>query len=52
MMNFLNTIPENVGWVMVGATGMLCAIALVMLGKCIFDIIVERIMWEDEENEG
>ena len=52
MMNFINTIPENVGWVMVGATGMLCVVALVMLGKCIFDTIIERIMWEDEEIEG
>ena len=51
MMNFINTIPENVGWVMVGATGMLCAIAFVILGKCIVQMIAERIIWEDEESE-
>ena len=49
MMNLICAIPENVGWVLVGATGILCVVMAVKLGK----ILVE--MWkdwhEDEEEE-
>ena len=49
MMNLICAIPENVGWVAVGAVGMLCVVMAVKLGK----ILVE--MWkdwhEDEEEE-
>ena len=49
MMNLICSIPENIGWVAVGAVGMLCVVMAIKLGK----IFVE--MWkdwhEDEEEE-
>ena len=41
MMNLICAIPENVGWALVGAVGMLCVVMLIKLGK----IFVE--MWKD-----
>jgi hypothetical protein len=47
MLEMLCKIPENIGWVIVGAVGMLCAIMLVKLGKIVAEMIKDRI----EENE-
>ena len=51
MMNLINAIPENIGWVMVGAVGMLCAVMLVKLGGIIVEAIKSR-MEDEEECEG
>jgi hypothetical protein len=47
MLEMICTIPENIGWMMVGAVGMLCAVMLVKLGAVIVDAIKSRL--EDEE---
>jgi hypothetical protein len=47
MLEMICAIPENIGWVMVGAVGMLCAVMLVKLGKIVVEMIKDRI----EENE-
>lgn len=49
MMNFINTIPENIGWVIVGVVGTLCAMMLFKLGKIVVEMIKLRL--EDEEAE-
>ena len=45
MLELLCKIPENVGWALVGAVGMLCVVMAVKLGK----ILVE--MWKDWNEE-
>ena len=47
MLEMICAIPENIGWVMVGAVGMLCAVMLVKLGK----VVVEMIKYRIEENK-
>lgn len=47
MLEMICAIPENIGWVMVGAVGMLCVVMLVKLGKIVVEMIKDRI----EENE-
>jgi len=42
MLEMICAIPENIGWVMVGAAGMLCAVMLVKLGGVIVEAIKER----------
>ena len=42
MLEMICAIPENFGWVMVGAVGMLCAVMLVKLGGVIIEAIKER----------
>lgn len=42
MLEMIRAIPENIGWVMVGAVGMLCAVMLVKLGGVIVEAIKER----------
>ena len=41
MLEMICRIPESIGWTIVGALGMLCAVMLVKLGK----IFVQ--MWKD-----
>ena len=43
MLEMICKIPENIGWVLVGAVGMLCVVALVNLGKVIAEMIKYRI---------
>jgi hypothetical protein len=47
MLEMICKIPECIGWIMVGAVGMLCAVMLVALGK----IVVEMIKYRIEENK-
>lgn len=46
MLEMIYAIPENIGWVIVGATGMLAAMMAVKLGK----LFVQ--MWKDWHEEG
>ena len=49
MIEMLCRIPDHIGWMMVGATGALCAVMLVVLGRTIYFAIKERL--EDDECE-
>ena len=49
MLELLNKIPENVGWVIVGVLGALCAMLLWKLGATVVEMIQERL--EEEEIE-
>ena len=49
MMNLICAIPENVGWVLVGAVGMLCVVMAVKLGK--LSVQMWKEFHEDEEEE-
>ena len=42
MLEMICAIPENLGWVMVGAVGMLCVVMAVKLGGVIIEAIKER----------
>ena len=48
MMNFILSIPDNVGWVLVGATGMLCVVMAIKLGKIFVEMWKD---WHEEEEE-
>ena len=48
MMNFILSIPDNVGWALVGATGMLCGVMAIKLGKIFVEMWRE---WHEEEEE-
>ncbi len=43
MLEMICNIPENVGWMLVGALGMCCVMALVSLGWVCVEAIKERI---------
>ena len=45
MLEMICSIPENVGWIIVGAAGMLAMVMLVKLGK----LFVQ--MWKDNHAE-
>lgn len=49
MLEMICTIPENIGWMMVGIAGTLCAAMLVKLGKTIVEAIKARREEEVEE---
>ena len=49
MMELICAIPENIGWVIVGAMGMLAVVMMVKLGKLIATAIKERL--EDAKEE-
>jgi hypothetical protein len=49
MMNLINAIPENIGWVIVGATAMTCVIMAVKIGKLVITAIKENKEAEAEE---
>ena len=48
MLEFICTIPENIGWMLVGAAGAYASVAGWMVGKTIYLAIKER-MKDDEE---
>lgn len=50
MFELLFRIPENIGWVIVGALGMLTAIMTAKVGKIIYSAIRDRLT-DDEETE-
>lgn len=49
MLEMICKIPENIGWVMVGAVGMLCVVMLVKLGKIVVEVIKDRIAKNESE---
>ena len=49
LLELICAIPENVGWMIVGAVGAYASVAGWMLGKTIYKAIKERM--EDDENE-
>lgn len=48
MLNFINSIPDSIGWTLVGAIATICAIACWKVGKVIYFAIKERL--EDDES--
>ena len=51
MLELICAIPENVGWMLVGAAGALCAMMGWKVGKMIYIAIKERIEENNEEEE-
>ena len=51
MMTLINAIPDHIGWVLVGAIGMLALEMLGLLIGTVVDMIRERMMDDDEESE-
>jgi hypothetical protein len=49
MMNLINAIPEHIGWIIVGAVGMLALEMCGLLIGTVVDMIRERMM--DDETE-
>ena len=49
MMNLINAIPEHIGWVLVGAVGMLALEMLGLLIGTVVDMIRDRMINDDEE---
>jgi hypothetical protein len=49
-MNWICSIPEEIGWVVVGALGMLCLEMCGLLIGTVVDMVRERIM-DDEAEE-
>ena len=50
MMNLINAIPENIGWIMVGAVGMLTFEMCALLIDTVVDMVRDRLM-DDEAEE-
>lgn len=48
MLEMIYAIPENIGWVIVGAVGMLCTMMAVKLTKFIVKVVKEN---KEEEGE-
>jgi hypothetical protein len=49
MMNWICSIPDHIGWMMVGAIGMLALIMLGLVGYTVVNMIIERM--KDDESE-
>jgi hypothetical protein len=49
MMNWICSIPDHIGWMMVGAVGMLALIMLGLVGYTVVNMIIERM--KDDEAE-
>jgi hypothetical protein len=49
MMNWICSIPDHIGWMMVGAVGMLALIMLGLVGYTVVNMIIERM--KDDESE-
>ncbi len=49
MMNWICSIPDHIGWMMVGAVGMLALIMLGLVGYTVANMIIEHM--NDEESE-
>lgn len=50
MMNLINAIPDHIGWMIVGAVGMLCLEMFGLLIGTVVDMVRERMM-DDEAEE-
>ena len=50
-MTLINAIPDHIGWVLVGAVGMLALEMLGLLIGTVVDMVRERMMDDDEESE-
>lgn len=50
MMNLINAIPDHIGWMIVGAVGMLALEMFGLLVGTVVDMVRERMM-DDEESE-
>ena len=50
IMNLINAIPEHIGWIIVGAVGMLALEMLGLLIGTVVDMIRDRLQ-DDEEEE-
>lgn len=51
MMNLICSIPDHIGWVIVGAVGMLALEMFGLLVGTVIDMVRERMMDDDEESE-
>ena len=52
MMTLINAIPDHIGWVLVGAVGMLALEMCGLLIGTVVDIIRDRLTnYDDEESE-
>lgn len=51
MMNLICSIPDHIGWMLVGAVGMLTLEMFGLLVGTIVDMVRERMMDDDEESE-
>lgn len=49
IINWLCSIPEEIGWVLVGAAGMLALEMFGLLVGTVVDIVRERMMDDEEE---
>ena len=49
MINWICSIPDHIGWMMVGAVGMLTLIMLGLVVYTVVNMIIERM--KDEESE-
>ena len=49
MLEMIYTIPENIGWVIVGVSGTVCAVMLFKLGKLFVQMLKEYCEEENEE---
>ena len=48
-MTLINAIPDHIGWVMVGAVGMLALEMLGLLIGTVVDMVRDRMMDDEEE---
>ena len=49
MMTLINAIPDHIGWMIVGAVGMLALEILGLLIGTVIDMVRERMMDDEEE---
>ena len=49
MMTLINAIPDHIGWMIVGAVGMLALEMLGLLIGTVVDMVRERMMNDEEE---
>ena len=49
MMTLINAIPDHIGWMIVGAVGMLTLEMLGLLIGTVVDMVRERMMDDEEE---
>ena len=52
MMNWICSIPDHIGWMIVGAVGMLALEMLGLLVGTVVDMVRERMMDDEAESEG
>lgn len=52
MINLINAIPENIGWIMVGAVGMFALEMFGLLVGTVVDMVRDRLIdYDDEESK-